>query len=165
LPKDIHLIKVQSSFEMYESLVSSLEIVKKESKKQSFLFMVAAVSDYLPTFVQEGKLKKDLIGINWNLELKQNIDILNSLDKSEIISIGFKAEMDELIAQNSAISMLEKKNLDGVCLNILNEENSFGSENNSIELILKNKNKSSKFKGSKLDISLEILEKLQDEFK
>ena len=165
LPKDIHLIKVQSSFEMYESLVSSLEIAKKESKKQSFLFMVAAVSDYLPTFAQEGKLKKDLIGINWNLELKQNIDILNSLDKSEIISIGFKAEMDELIAQNSAISMLEKKNLDGVCLNILNEENSFGSENNSIELILKNKNKSSTFKGSKLDISLEILEKLQDEFK
>ncbi|MDN5127638.1 bifunctional phosphopantothenoylcysteine decarboxylase/phosphopantothenate--cysteine ligase CoaBC, partial [Aliarcobacter butzleri] len=62
LPKDIHLIKVQSSFEMYESLVSSLEIAKKESKKQSFLFMVAAVSDYLPTFAQEGKLKKDLIG-------------------------------------------------------------------------------------------------------
>ncbi|MCG3711583.1 bifunctional phosphopantothenoylcysteine decarboxylase/phosphopantothenate--cysteine ligase CoaBC [Aliarcobacter butzleri] len=165
LPKDIHLIKVQSSFEMYESLVSSLEIAKKESQKQSFLFMVAAVSDYLPTFTQEGKLKKDLIGINWNLELKQNIDILNSLDKSEIISIGFKAEMDELIAQNSAISMLEKKNLDAVCLNILNEENSFGSENNSIELILRNKHKSSTFKGSKLDISLEILEKLQDEFK
>ncbi|MCG3717129.1 bifunctional phosphopantothenoylcysteine decarboxylase/phosphopantothenate--cysteine ligase CoaBC, partial [Aliarcobacter butzleri] len=159
------LIKVQSSFEMYESLVSSLEIAKKESQKQSFLFMVAAVSDYLPTFTQEGKLKKDLIGINWNLELKQNIDILNSLDKSEIISIGFKAEMDELIAQNSAISMLEKKNLDAVCLNILNEENSFGSENNSIELILRNKHKSSTFKGSKLDISLEILEKLQDEFK
>ncbi|MFW2427677.1 bifunctional phosphopantothenoylcysteine decarboxylase/phosphopantothenate--cysteine ligase CoaBC, partial [Aliarcobacter butzleri] len=61
------------------------------------------------------------------------------------------------IAQNSAISMLDKKNLDGVCLNILNEENSFGSDNNSIELILKNKNKSSTFKGSKLDISLEIL--------
>ncbi|MDN5128836.1 phosphopantothenoylcysteine decarboxylase [Aliarcobacter butzleri] len=37
-------------------------MAKKESKKQSFLFMVAAVSDYLPTFAQEGKLKKDLIG-------------------------------------------------------------------------------------------------------
>ena len=58
--------------------------------------------------------------------------------------------------------MLENKNLDGVCLNILNEENSFGSVNNNIELILKNN--SYEFKGAKLDISLEILEKLQNEF-
>ncbi|RXJ93288.1 phosphopantothenoylcysteine decarboxylase, partial [Arcobacter sp. CECT 8989] len=127
------LIKVQSSFEMYESLVSSLEIAKKESKKQSFLFMVAAISDYLPSYPQEGKLKKDLIGIQWNLALKQNSDIVNYLDKSEIISIGFKEEMDELSAVENATKMLEKKNLDAVCLNIVSEENSFGSENNSIE--------------------------------
>ena len=46
--------------------------------------------------------------------------------------------------------------------NIINEENSFGSDNNSIELILKNN--SYEFKGSKLDISLDILEKLKAEF-
>lgn len=163
LPKDIQLIKVQSSKQMYEALKNSLEITKKQSKKTPYLFMVAAVSDYLPTFAQKGKLKKEFIGINWNLELKQNIDILNSLDKKGVISIGFKAEMDELTAQNSAISMLEKKNLDAVCLNILTKENNFGSENNNIELILKDK--SASFKGLKLDVSLEILEKLQEEFK
>ena len=124
--------------------------------------MVAAVSDYVPAFAQEGKLKKELIGIQWNLELKQNMDILKSLDKEGIISIGFKAEMDETTALNSANRMLENKNLDGVCLNILNEENSFGSENNNIELILKNS--SFEFKGTKLDVSLNILEKLQNEF-
>ena len=124
--------------------------------------MVAAVSDYIPAFPQDGKLKKELIGTHWNLELKQNMDILKSLDKEGIISIGFKAEMDETTALNSATRMLENKNLDGVCLNILNEENSFGSENNNIELILKNN--SYEFKGTKLDVSLNILEKLQDEF-
>jgi len=177
LPKDIHIIKVESSDEMYEYLVDSLRVAKKgvltkptlmDSStptlilKRPFLFMVAAVSDYVPTFPQEGKLKKELIGTLWNLELKQNMDILKSLDKEGIVTIGFKAEMDETTALNSATRMLENKNLDGVCLNILNEENSFGSENNNIELILKNN--SYEFKGAKLDISLEILEKLQNEF-
>lgn len=124
--------------------------------------MVAAVSDYLPSFPQDGKLKKELIGTSWNLELKQNMDILSSLDKEDLVSIGFKAEMDESSALNSATSMLENKKLDAVCLNILNEENSFGSENNTIELILKNK--SHLVKGSKLEVSLDILENLQKEF-
>ena len=177
LPKDIHLIKVQSSSEMYEYLVDSIRVAKKgvltkptlmDSStpslimKRPFLFMVAAVSDYVPEFPQDGKLKKELIGASWTLELKQNMDILKSLEKDGIVTIGFKAEMDETTALNSATRMLENKNLDGVCLNILNEENSFGSENNNIELILKNS--SFEFKGTKLDVSLNILEKLQDEF-
>ena len=177
LPKDIHLIKVESSSEMYEYLVDSIRVAKKGILtkptlmdnstpslilKRPFLFMVAAVSDYVPSFAQNGKLKKELIGSFWNLELKQNMDILKSLNKEGIVSIGFKAEMDETTALNSATRMLENKNLDGVCLNILNEENSFGSENNTIELIFKDN--SFEFKGSKLDISLEILEKLQKKF-
>lgn len=177
LPKDIHIIKVESSDEMYEYLVDSLRVAKKGVltkptlmdnstptliMKKPFLFMVAAVSDYVPAFPQDGKLKKELIGTSWTLELKQNMDILKSLDKEGIVSIGFKAEMDETTALNSATRMLENKNLDGVCLNILNEENSFGSENNNIELILKDS--SFEFKGTKLDVSLNILEKLEEKF-
>jgi phosphopantothenoylcysteine decarboxylase / phosphopantothenate---cysteine ligase len=177
LPKEIHLIKVESSSEMYEYLVDSIRVAKKgvltkptlmDSSsptlilKRPFLFMVAAVSDYLPSFPQDGKLKKEMIGTSWNLELKQNMDILSSLDKEELVSIGFKAELDETTALNSAISMLEKKKLDGVCLNILNGDNAFGSDNNAIELILKNNSYSTK--GSKLQVSLEILENLKKEF-
>ena len=177
LPKDIHIIKVDSSNEMYEYLVDSLRVAKKgiltkptlmDSStptlilKKPYLFMVAAVSDYIPSYPQEGKLKKEMIGTSWNLELKQNIDILKSLDKEGIYSIGFKAEMDETTALNSATSMIKNKNLDGVCLNIINEENSFGSDNNNIELILKNS--SQKFSGSKLDVSMNILENLEKEF-
>ena len=177
LPKEIHLIKVESSSEMYEYLVDSIRVAKKgvltkptlmDSSsptlilKRPFLFMVAAVSDYLPSFPQDGKLKKEMIGTSWNLELKQNMDILSSLDKEELVSIGFKAELDETTALNSAISMLEKKKLDGVCLNILNGDNAFGSDNNAIKLILKNNSYSTK--GSKLQVSLEILENLKKEF-
>ena len=179
LPSGIHTISVQSSNEMYEYLVDSLRVAKKGVltkptlmddstptliQKKPYLFMVAAVSDYVPQFAQDGKLKKEMLGTSWEMKLKQNMDILNSLDKEDVISIGFKAEMDAITAQDSALKMIDKKNLDGVCLNILNDSSSFGSSDNSIELIFDSIN-SYKFSGNKLDISMEILEKLQDEFK
>lgn len=177
LPKSIHTIEVQSSNEMYEYLADSLRVAKKgkmstttlmnDSKpeliqKRPYLFMVAAISDYLPSFPQEGKLKKEMIGKSWNLELKQNIDILNSLDKQGIVSIGFKAEMDELVASENALKMLENKNLDAVCLNILNENNKFGSDSNSIELVLKEE--SHTFTADKFNLSLQLLKTLEKEF-
>ncbi len=167
LPEEINLIKVESSKEMFENLNFCIQEAKKDCIKKPFFFMVAAVSDYIPTTSHNGKLKKEQIGTSWNLELKQNIDILDSLNKDEIVCVGFKAEMDEKSAKDSAKKMLEKKNLDAVCLNILDKNNTFGSENNTIELILKDKieDESTKFSGLKLDISLKILEKLQDEFK
>ena len=162
LPKEIEIKTVQSSFEMYESLVSSLKAIKKDASKKPYLFMVAAVSDYLPSLEQDGKLKKDILGPSWSLELKQNIDILSSLDKEQIFSIGFKAEMDKSLALINAQNMLEKKNLDAVCLNVLEDKDSFGSSKNEIELILKEN--SFKFSGDKLDISLDILKTLESEF-
>lgn len=163
LPKDIQLIPVQSSKEMQESLTEALKVTKKGTlPKATFLFMVAAVSDYIPSFPKSGKMKKNMIGDTWNLELKQNIDILDSLDKDDLITIGFKAEMDKNTAKDSATSMLNKKSLDAVCLNILDDSSSFGSNDNDIELILKEN--SHKFKGTKLDISLDILTTLEKEF-
>jgi phosphopantothenoylcysteine decarboxylase/phosphopantothenate--cysteine ligase len=170
LPKEINVISVQSSAEMFKCLSDSIKIAKKEMilkdkliQKQAYLFMVAAVSDYLPTDALNGKLKKDNLGKSWNLELKQNIDILNSLNKEDIISIGFKAEMDDKTAKTNAQNMLKTKKIDAVCLNVLEDNNSFGSQTNRIELILKNK--SYEFSGDKLDISIEILNTLKGEFK
>ena len=88
LPKQIHTIEVESSNEMYEYLVDSVRVAKKGIltkttlmddsnpeliQKTPYLFMVAAISDYIPKFPQEGKMKKELVGETWNLELKQNI--------------------------------------------------------------------------------------------
>ena len=177
LPKQIHVIDVKSSAQMYEYLVDSIRVAKKGKvskatlmdnsnqeliQKKPYLFMVAAVSDYIPEFPQEGKLKKEILGSKWNLDLVENIDILSSLDKSDIYTIGFKAEMDKSVAFDNGKNMMEKKTLDGVCLNTLIDSSSFGSNTNEIELILKNGSFS--FKGEKLDISIEILEKLEKEF-
>jgi len=159
LPKSIKVLQVSSSKQMFENLKESIE--NSEKSKKPFLFMAAAVSDYIPP-KSDGKLKKDNLGESWNLQLSLNIDILNSLDKKDIITIGFKAEMDKQNAKDNASSMIEKKNIDGVCLNIIDEENYFGSESNIIEFITKNG--SSTFCGDKFDISMDLIKKVKEEF-
>ena len=159
IPKDIDLQIVDSSQTMFLALQDKLAL---KSLKKSFLFMVAAISDYIPKESFKGKLKKEQLGETWSLKLSKNIDILATLNKSEIYSIGFKAEMDKKEAKSNAQNMLKNKNLDAVCLNILDESNVFGSDTNKIELILKDK--SFDFYGNKLDISLEILNRFEKEF-
>jgi len=153
LPSGVYTLDVESSQEMYEYLVDSIRIAKKGKlskatlmrdehihliQKKPYLFMAAAVSDYIPEFAQEGKLKKEILGDSWELKLKKNRDILASIDKDGITTIGFKAEMDMQNATKNATAMLENKNLDGVCLNLLKDSKSFGTETNSIDFITKN---------------------------
>ena len=159
IPKDIDLQIVDSSQTMFLALQDKLAL---KSLKKSFLFMVAAISDYIPKESFKGKLKKEQLGETWSLKLSKNIDILATLNKSEIYGIGFKAEMDKKEAKSNAQNMLKNKNLDAVCLNILDESNVFGSDTNKIELILKDK--SFDFYGNKLNISLEILNRFEKEF-
>ena len=118
--------------------------------------MAAAVSDYIPSFPQDGKLKKDTIGNEWDLKLKQAIDILDSIDKTDICTIGFKAEMDSKNAMQNASKMIDSKNLDGVCLNILKDSSSFGSDTNEIDFITPSSVEKLQSK-DKLSISFDIL--------
>jgi phosphopantothenoylcysteine decarboxylase/phosphopantothenate--cysteine ligase len=170
LPSAIHIISVQSSGEMYEHLEHALRIARRGKltlnqeliEKTPYLFMAAAVSDYVPCEPTHGKLKKEHLGQEWSLKLKQNTDVLRALTKKGIISIGFKAEMDDEVALENAKKMLVQKELDAVCLNVINENNPFGANTNDIELILENTNFS--FSGDKLDISLNLLTRLEEQF-
>jgi phosphopantothenoylcysteine decarboxylase/phosphopantothenate--cysteine ligase len=178
VPNEIHTINIQSSYEMFEYVKDSIRVAKKGKmseatlmdtsnvqliQKKPYFFAVSAVSDYTPTFPQNGKMKKADIGDNWDLKLKKNIDILNSIDKQDIYTIGFKAEMDEKNAKENAQNMLTNKKLNGVCLNILNENNTFGAEKNKIELFTSS-SKEWKQEGTKLEISLQLLDELKEEF-
>ena len=170
LPKHIHTIPVQSSYDMYENIEHALRVAQRGKltfnqeliQKTPYLFMVAAVSDYVPEEAYEGKLKKDTLGVSWKLPLKQNMDILSALNKEGIISIGFKAELDAKVASLNAQNMLEQKSLDAVCLNVLNEANSFGSNSNEIELMCQENSFS--FSGDKKELAFELLEKLEELF-
>jgi len=126
-------------------------------QKKPYLFMAAAVSDYIPEFTQEGKLKKDTLGTNWDLKLKQNTDILSSIDKTDITTVAFKAEMDANEATKNASKLLDSKEVDAVCLNVLKDSSSFGKDKNQIDFI--NADSITKLNSNdKLSISFDILE-------
>jgi len=173
LPNSIYAIDVENSKEMFEMTQKTLEVAKKGImsqpninemeapkliKKTPYLFMAAAVSDFVPKTKQKGKLKKEQIGDNLTLNLIKNIDILKSLDKKGIKTVGFKVETDEQNALLNAKNMLQKKDIDAVCLNIICEKNSFGSDMNEIEYVDKNLHLTKLEKDTKLNISFKILE-------
>ena len=136
-------VKLLASFETanepFDSLKFSssselLELCKSECEEANLLVMCAAVSDFVPTKI-DGKIKKEDVGESLNLSLKRNVDILQSLKEFKCKKIGFKLEISSESALKSARSMLEKKGLDAVCLNILGEKNGFASEQNEVNFI------------------------------
>ena len=174
LPTDLYTIAVESAEEFKEYLVDAIRVAKKGVltkatlmddsvpqliQKKPYLFMAAAISDYRPKFPQSGKLKKSDIGDEWSLELIKNEDILSSLDKSGIYSVGFKAETDTKRGLESAKKMLTQKKLDAVCFNDVSK-NSFGSDENEITLITKDEITTLP-KSDKLSISFSLLEKIK----
>ena len=138
-------VKLLASFETssepflslkFSSSSELLELCKSECEDANLLVMCAAVSDFVPTKI-DGKIKKEDVGESLNLSLKKNVDILQSLKEFKCKKIGFKLEISNENALKSARSMLEKKELDAVCLNILGEKNGFASEQNEVDFITK----------------------------
>lgn len=123
------ILKFSSSSEL-------LELCKSECESANLLVMCAAVSDFMPTKI-DGKIKKEDVGEILSLSLKRNVDILQSLKEFNCKKIGFKLEISSESAHKNARSMLERKELDAVCLNILGEKNGFASEQNEINFITK----------------------------
>ena len=175
LPENIYKIDVSDTKEMFlyiqksikvakKGLMSRVDINEKDApkiiKKKPYLFMAAAVSDFIPKNPTSGKIKKEDIGDTFILELRKNIDILSNINDKDIHKIGFKAETDEKKAEENAKNMLKNKNLDAVCLNIINEENSFGSDYNEVMFIDKNYTQTIA-KDTKLNISFKILNFLE----
>ncbi|WP_345986578.1 bifunctional phosphopantothenoylcysteine decarboxylase/phosphopantothenate--cysteine ligase CoaBC [Sulfurimonas sp. HSL-1656] len=150
LPESMHTLDVEGSEEMAEYLTDSIRVAKKGMmskpslitdepihliQKTPYLFMAAAVSDYVPAHPQQGKLKKEALGIAWSPELVQNRDLIGSVDKEGIKSVAFKAEFDESSALENAKKALSSKNVDAVCLNVLTASQGFGSDDNAITFI------------------------------
>lgn len=150
LPETMHKLDVESSAEMAEYLGDSVRIAKKGVmskpslitdepvhliQKMPFLFMAAAVSDYVPAHPQHGKLKKEALGAQWSPAFEQNRDLIAGVDKEGIKTVAFKAEFDKTDALSNAKKALETKNVDAVCLNVLDDENGFGSDENAITFI------------------------------
>jgi phosphopantothenoylcysteine decarboxylase/phosphopantothenate--cysteine ligase len=149
LPSQINFISATTTKQMQNALEDCIK-----SSNNPYVFMAAAVSDFIPQ-KQSGKIKKENKK-TLDLSLHKNIDILKNLDKSKGKFIGFKAELDKNNALTNAKTMLQNKNLNAVCLNVLEAQNNFGSEKNEITFITRDKEEKLQL-DTKLNVSLKIL--------
>lgn len=128
-------------FESSKELANLLKVHKNED----YLFMVAAVSDFVCENFK-GKIKKKDYPQGLDLHLRTNIDVLKTCGfKGK--KIGFKMELDKQNALKNAQNMLKEKKLDMVCLNVLEKGRAeFGSEKSEFKLFFKDKSVKLDFK-------------------
>lgn len=131
LPSAIKCIRVSSTMEYYEAILKA----RQDCIDKPYLFMAGAIADFKTKNKSKTKLKKENLADSFTLELEKNFDILESLSPQEFIKIGFKAEDNDTNALECAKKMLYKKQCTMVCLNVLDSDNSFGSEYNKMTFI------------------------------
>ncbi len=128
----INLIRVNSADEMYDACHQYFDHV-------NVAIAAAAVADYKPKNVASQKIKKT--EATFTIEVEKNKDILLSLGqiKKKQFLIGFALETENEI--ENAKSKIEKKNLDLIVLNSLNDKGAgFGHPTNKVTFIDKDFN-------------------------
>jgi len=127
------LIEVSSTLELQSAtLVAAADA--------DVVIMAAAVSDYRPEQVSEGKIKKETQGDTLQLTLVKNPDILQGLSEARTegqVIVGFAAETerddDELLAIGRA--KLERKGADYLVVNRVGWNEGFATESNSVVIL------------------------------
>ena len=128
----VKLIRVTSADEMYDAC-------HQYYADSDVAIAAAAVADYKPKNVAAQKIKKT--EETFTIELEKNKDILLSLGqiKKQQLLIGFALETENEI-ENAKIK-IEKKNLDLIVLNSLNDKGAgFGKPTNKVTFIDKDFN-------------------------
>ncbi len=140
---------VVSAQQMYEACLSVFP-------ETDITVMCAAVADYRPKTVATNKIKKQHSSLV--LELEKTVDILATLGKAKKenqILVGFALETND--EENYAKGKLEKKNLDLVVLNSLNDKGAgFKSDTNKITIFNKALERSVFEMKAKADVAKDI---------
>jgi len=117
------------------SAADMLEACLKYYKDVNACIMSAAVADFTPVNVSAQKIKKQ--DNELNIELKKTTDILKTLGEQKRkgqILVGFALETND--EEKNAIDKLQRKNLDFIVLNSLNDEGAgFKTDTNKITII------------------------------
>ena len=147
----IELIRVRSTRDMYEAAHANFV-------DADVFVAAAAVSDYRPKTVANQKIKKNDDSLT--LELTKTEDILASLGKIKKHQklIGFALETNNEV--ENARKKLDKKNLDFIVLNSLNDKGAgFQGDTNKISIIYSQEKKDFELK-SKKEVAGDILNEI-----
>lgn len=146
-------IDVTSTAEMLEACVSHF-------KNSKACIMSAAVADYTPVTVAQQKIKKQ--NSSFTIELKKTTDILSELGAQKTagqVLVGFALETND--EEKNAIEKLQKKNLDFIVLNSLNDKGAgFKSDTNKVTIIDKSHKKTVYELKSKEEVARDICQKV-----
>lgn len=156
-PSDVECHNIRSAQEMFEKVTALLP-------ESDIIIKSAAVADYAPAEVSGQKIKK--ADDNLTIALKRNPDILYELGKlkGDRILVGFAMETENLI--ENAQAKVQKKNLDFIVANDLNEEGAgFGTDTNVVKIIDRDGNIEAISIKSKMEIADIILDKIGDKMK
>jgi len=126
-PAGAKTIRVRTAQQMLDACLQVYEEV-------DVVIATAAVSDYRPAEVWQGKRKKG--EEEWTIRLVPNPDILRTLGerKGKHVLVGFAAETQELLA--NAQAKLREKNLDLIVANDVSQEGSgFRTDTNRVTLL------------------------------
>ncbi|MCD8184789.1 MAG: bifunctional phosphopantothenoylcysteine decarboxylase/phosphopantothenate--cysteine ligase CoaBC [Bacteroides sp.] len=146
---------VESAEQMYEAAVGLFGSVDAA-------ILSAAVADYTPEQVAERKIKREKTG-DMTLNLKPTRDIaacLGDIKKSypKKVLVGFALETND--EQHNAEDKLNRKNLDFIVLNSLNDKGAgFRCDTNKISIIDRNGKTDFPLK-SKAEVAVDIVNKL-----
>lgn len=127
-PKNMALIKVKSAKEM-------MDATWKATRDADIFIAAAAVADYAVVDRSDEKLKKTDDSDLLTLTFKKNPDILATIAKGEGrpgICVGFAAETHNI--EDNALSKLQRKNVDMICLNDVSGGKVFGESDNEMLL-------------------------------
>lgn len=149
--KNIQTINIESAEEMYEASMNLFP-------QMDAAILSAAVADYRPLHKEDKKIKRNEKG-NLTVELTPNPDIAASLGKIKNpnqILVGFALETNN--AEDNAKKKLDKKNLDFIVLNTLEDEGAgFGKNTNKVTIISREGNKKSFALKPKKEVAKDII--------
>jgi len=153
----VKVISVESAEDMYKACV-------RHFPDCNGAVMTAAVADFTPVNPIQKKTKRGKE--NLTIELKPTKDIaaaLGSLKKNSQILVGFALETHNEMA--NAQKKLEKKNLDFIVLNSLNDAGAgFGVDTNKITIVEKGNKKQAFELKTKREVAADIVEKMFSHF-
>jgi phosphopantothenoylcysteine decarboxylase/phosphopantothenate--cysteine ligase len=140
------------------------EAAHEEAATADVVVMAAAVADYRPETVAEGKIKKEAQGDVLDLRLVKNPDILRELTAARRAGqtiVGFAAETaegDELLELGRAKAA--RKGVDYLVLNRVGWTEGFGTDRNAITVVTQAGDRVTEAEGSKETVAHRILDLL-----
>lgn len=154
-PAGVSVISVSTAAEMQEAVLST-------AHNFDVVIMAAAVSDYRVETISSSKLKKSDFEGQLQLSLVENNDILKELVQAKSagqIIVGFAAETatgDELL--HISQEKLNRKGCDYLVVNQVGWDQGFGTESNSVSVLVSGGDILDTATGSKLSVADTILD-------